>query len=644
MQDEPRPPSREAMEGLVRLYRQGRLADVVAQGAMLTEHHPHDATLHNIIGAAHIGLRQYEQAILCFWRAIGAEPERGDIYSNLGLALRQLGRTTEAIASFDRALMYRPDDAIAYSNRGGALRDAGRGEEALASFRRAAALRPDIAETHYNLANMYAELGQRDTAIAGYEKALAVHPAYDAARAQKLYQLAHICAWDAMAADADLVPHLGLTGQSLSPFTLLAIEDHPERHRQRAEKYVADIFGPARRRAHGRPKTRPERLRIGYFSADFHDHATMHLIAGLLEQHDRSRFEVHAYSYGPERDDPMRHRLLDAVEHFHDVRLLGDREIADRASADGIDIAIDLKGLTQDSRLGIFAHGAAPVQISYLGYPAPLAAPFIDYVIADHVVIPDEQRRHYPEKLIFLPDSYFPTDDRRPLPATPISRAEAGLPEQGLVFGCFNSSQKITPAAFDIWMRLLSNVEGSILWLLDGLPPARAHLAREAARRGIAAERLIFAPPLPQAEHIARLGLADLFLDCFHYNGHTTTADALWAGVPVLTRAGQGFPARVAASLLGAIGLPELITTSDAAYEALALALAASPQRRARLRRKLSRHRRSQPLFQTQTYTRHIERAYDAAHARYRSGGAPEDIDLVVPRPFARKSASKAER
>jgi len=567
------------------------------------------------------------EAIEVYHRAIDYHPALAGLHNNLGNALRDAGRGRDAIASYRRAIDLQPGLAEAHCHLGVMLRRRGEVEQAMAQYRCAVEARPDYAEGWNNLGNLLDELGHRAEAVACYRRALAIRPGYAAARLQKLHVQAQLCDWSDLASEAALIPELGVEGEAVAPFAAMALDDDPQRHLHRAMRYAGQLGGVARHTAFTRPSERPPRLRIGYFSADFHDHATLWLMIRLFELHDRERFDVRLYSYGPASDRPMRRRLLNAVESFIDIRHLDDAAAAELARRDRLDIAIDLKGHTRSSRLGIFAAGVAPVQISWLGFPGTIGASFIDYVLADRVVIPDEERACYSEKLIYLPGAYLPTDDRRNLAETP-DRATTGLPDGSFVFCAFHNSYKIGPAEFDIWMRLLAAVDSSVLWLLHSGDEAARNLRAEAAVRGIAPDRLIFAPPLPQAEHLARHRHADLFLDCFNYNAHTSATDALYMGVPVLTRIGRSFTARVAASLLQAAGLPELITARNADYEVLASRLATDKPRLDALKRKLAANRMSEPLFRPELITRAVERAFDAVHHRYRAGEPPADIDL----------------
>ena len=564
-----------------------------------------------------------EEAIGAYRHAIARQPGYVPAYNNLGRLLYGLGRNEDAIEVLSRAVSLKPDYAEAHNNLGVALGNLGRRDEAAAHFRRALALQPGNAEAHYNLGTLLAHMGQANEAIVCFDRALALRPVYARARAQKLHQLATICDWDGLAAEADAVTELGVVGEGVPPYLLLALDDDPARQLIRARNFAQQYLPPARPAPAPGRNIRPGQLSIGYFSADFHEHATMHLMARLFELHDRGRFRIHAFSYGPETGDPIRARVRHAVDAFHDVRGLGDEEIAALVRREGIDIAVDLKGDTRDTRVALFAHRPAPIQISYLGYPGTMGAAFLDYLLADKTVIPREQRAHYSETLITLPGSYQVNDDTRTIASEVPTRQDLGLPD-GFVFCCFNNSFKLSPQEFDIWMRLLLKVEGSVLWLLKS--GAEQNLRKAAEKRGIDRARLVFAERVGPAEHLARHAQADLFLDSFRYNAHTTASDALWAGLPLVTLPGKSFAARVAASLLNAVGLPELIADTPEQYERLALALATDPARLAALKQKLAAARHSAPLFRSAAFTRQLESAFDQAYARYLKGEPPADI------------------
>jgi predicted O-linked N-acetylglucosamine transferase (SPINDLY family) len=417
----------------------------------------------------------------------------------------------------------------------------------------------------------------------------------------------------------------------VNPFFLLPLCDSPTLQQRAAVRWVSAqcpsdaAVVPIATRHHAAP------IHIGYFSADYHEHATSYLIAQLLELHDRSRFRVSCISFGPPSEGAMRKRLVAGCDDFIDVRGQSDASIALLARSRGIDIAVDLKGFTQDNRIGIFAHRAAPLQVNFLGYPGTMGAPFIDYIIADPVVIPESLQHLYTEKIIRLPHSYQVNDAARAIAAVSVTRSELNLPHTGFVFCCFNNAYKILPAMFDRWMRILSRVDGSVLWLLGDNPGMIHNLQREAAARGIAPERLIFADRIDVPHHLARHRAADLFIDTLPCNAHTTGSDALWAGVPLLTCAGDSFAARVAASLLRAIGLPELIAETPERYEEMAIHYARHPDLLSDIRRRLNQNRLTEPLFDTPRYCRDLEAALAGIYGRQQAGDPPNNLRIHEP-------------
>ncbi len=610
--------------------RSGDFNSAVESFRRAAEADPEHSFAHNNLGSALAAIGRKEEAAEAFRRAIEIDPSYAQPYVNLGDALLGLGERDEAFACFSKALELDPQFGAAYFSLGRAQQASGKLNEALACYLQATDFSPNDGDVYTSLGTVLVLLRLGDAAIQAFEKALAIDPSLAVARAHLMHLLARDCDWDRLEAHIEWVQELGVIGDVVPPFTMLAFEDHPERHRVRSERFAITSFSLIKPLSvPARPVARRDRLRIGYFSADFREHATMFLSARMFELHDRSRFSIHAYSYGREDRGPMRNRTLKAFDEFKDVTALGDHAIASVARADGIDIAVDLKGYTEHQRVGVFAYRPAPIQITYLGYPGTLGAPFIDYLIADHVVVPGEQRRAYSEQLIYLPNSYQVNDDSREVPGTGGSRTEFGLPQEGFVFCCFNSTYKITPAEFDIWMDLLRRVDGSVLWLLASTANVERKLRSEAAKRRVEPDRIIFAQKVQPAAHLARQKFADLFLDTFNCNAHTTASDALWAGLPLLTKSGQGFAARVAASLLQAVGLDELITTNERDYAELALALARDPAKLAAIRAKLEVNRTTMPLFDSEKFTRHIEKAYDMAYDRFLKGEGPADI--IVP-------------
>lgn len=474
------------------------------------------------------------------------------------------------------------------------------------------------------------EQGKLEEAITAYNKALAIKPDFERARVLKLHQQAHICDWGSIAKDIEILPQLGITKEHVSHFAMLSLEDAPERHQTRAEIYAKAKYPAKPLPGQVKPSQKTKRIRLGYFSTDFKEHPVAYLIAKMLEQHDRDQFEVFGYSLHGNQQSDMRQRLSQSFDNFVDVQGMADKDIALQARKDGIDIAIDLNGYTQNHRMGIFANRPAPIQINYLGYPGTTGADFMDYIIADRFLMPEQNQKYFSEKPLYLPYTYMPTDNTRKLSQKPMSRKEEGLPDGAFVFCCFNNNYKISSAEFDIWMRLLSKVEGSVLWLRKSNAVSHLNLKNEAKKRNVHPSRLVFADRAPMDEHLARQKLADLFVDTFAFNAHTTASEALWAGLPVITKAGDGFAARVAGSLLNAIGLPELVTTTTQGYEEVILELATNPTKLANLKDKLAINRLTQPLFNTELYTKYLENGYQKAYQNYFEGKSPKTI--IIPK------------
>ena len=453
--------------------------------------------------------------------------------------------------------------------------------------------------------------------VVGY-RALAIEPDLKYAKGDRLHVNLQLSDWNNLDAEiSEVVACVRVQKPPTAPFEFLAISASPEDQLTCTKQCLADQ--PSHPAVWRGEKYTHDRIRIGYFSADFRNHPVGRLAVGLLEAHDKSHFTTLALSSGPDDGSELRRRTKSAVDDFVDVRNRSDADVAALIRRREIDIVVDLTGFTLAGRFGVLARRAAPIQVNFLGYPATMGADWIDYIIADRTIIPAEHFQFYGERVVWLPDTYQANDDKSGIAERVPTRAECGLAETGFVFCCFNNTFKINPQIFDVWMRLLAATANSVLWLLGTNPIAERNLRREAERRGIAAERLIFAPRLAVADHLARHRRADLFLDTLPYNAHTTASDALWAGLPLVTCQGDTFAGRVAASLLNAIGLPELITASLEEYEALALKLARDPA----MKEKLRRNRDTYPLFDTARFARHIESAYETMWQAHQDGRAP---------------------
>ena len=569
-----------------------------------------------------------EEALAAYGRAIALRKNYADAINNAGIVLQELGRAREAVDLYRQLLEQMPAHADACNNLGTALLAEGRADEARAAFEQALAHKPDFPEAFCNLGNARRELGDLAGAIAAYREVLRLRPDDAGAFSQLIYHRAQACAWDGYEADQEKLVDMARRGIRVPPFYLLSTPASASDQLSCARHWATSISPPRKALFHHQPRAERERIRLGYLSGDLHQHATAQLMAELFECHDRDRFEVFAYSYGPDDDSPMRARLAAAFDRFVDIRARSHRKAADLIHADQVDILVDLKGYTHHARPAISAYRPAPVQVSYLGYPATMGADFIDYIIVDPFVVPSSQQPFFSERLVHLPRSYQANDRRREVADARPSRRDFGLPAEGLVLCSFNNNYKISPAFFDIWMRLLRAVPGSVLWLLEANPLVRGNLRSEAEKRGVDSGRLIFAPLVPPAEHLGRHRHADLFLDTLPCNAHTTASDALWAGLPVVTCCGDTFAGRVASSLLMAIGMPELVTKSLEEYEQAALALARSPQRLIALRQKLQNNRDASALFDLPKLTGNIEAAYARMWQTWLAGQTPAAFSI----------------
>ena len=572
-------------------------------------------------------LKRYEDALASYDKALAINPALAEALYNRGNTLHELKRHEDALATYDKALAIKPAVAEALYNRGNILRELKRYEEALASYDKAIALEPDYAAAHRDRGNALLDLNRPAEALASYDSAMILKPDLAEVEGVRLHTKMLLCDWSNFDKECThLISAVRNGNMNTPPFVFLATPSSSDDQLRCAKLYAAITYLPS-----GRPVWRGERynnnqIRVAYLSADFRSHPLAYLTAGLFEQHDHSRFEIIGVSFGVDDRSEIRKRLVAAFDEFHDVTRRSDEEVAKLLRDLQVDIAIDLMGYTRNSRPGIFAFSPAPIQVNYLGYPSTMGAQFIHYIIADEVVAPFEHQQSYAERLVHLPNCYLANNSRRKIAERTPTRQEMGLPENAFMFCCFNNNWKITPTIFDIWMRLLHQVEGSMLWLFADNECAERNLRQEAQRRGINSSRLVFGQRLSLDEHLVRHRVADLFLDTLPYNAHTTASDALWTGLPVLTCLGETFAGRVAASLLNAIHLPELITPTLEAYEALAIELATNPEKLARVKRRLAYNRLTTPLFDTKRFAQHIEAAYTAMYERYLAGLPPANI------------------
>jgi predicted O-linked N-acetylglucosamine transferase (SPINDLY family) len=607
----------------------GRHAEALASYDRAVALHPGYALAYNNRGIALATLKRYGEAVESYDRALALRPDLLEASYNRGRALSEVGRFDESVQSYDRVLASKPDHVSALVDSGVVLALARRHAAALERFDRALALRPTSIEALANRATALMRLGRPADAVPVLARLLEIAPDLPYVVGDLLYARMLCCDWAGFDELAAAVQRgIKASRPVISPFGYMAIAESESDLRTCAKIYSADHFPPVTINLSGQRRPRA-RIRIGYSSGEFRAQATSILMAEAWELHDRGRFELIAFDNGRDDGSPLRARITAAFDEMIDITRLSDVDAALLVSRKEIDILVNLNGFFGDARQGMFACRPSPVQVNYLGFPGTLGATYMDYLIADEIVIPPSSRSFYTEKVVTLPGCYQPNDRLRPIADQAPSRADLGLPSEAFVFCCFNKHYKITPRMFEIWTRLLAQIEGSVLWLLQGDQTSAENLRREAGARGIASERLVFATQQPLAAHLARHRAADLFLDTSPCNAHTTASDALWAGLPVLTARGTTFAGRVAASLLTAVGLPEMIAPDLEQYEARALALARNRPALDAVRRKLAANRRAAPLFDTPRFVRHLESAYIRMYERHQAGLPPDHIEVL---------------
>ena len=599
----------------------GRHAEAVDHFDLVLRLSPKQPQIHYLRGISLLALKRFQDALDSFNGALAIDGPQADTYVNRGVALQRLERLSEAIESFSRAIALDPTYVLAHTHKAAALEDQGKLNEALACYDTSLRFQA-TSDAWWGRSTVLQLMRRFDEALFALKQAYALEPSRPYLQGEILHLKMQLGDWDNFAQDCELVLKSVDKGLAVTlPGGTLLLPSSPEQQRRAAEIYARDKF-PAQappprpgRAGEGRVEAaRPaakRKIAIGYFSCDLHgNHPVSRLTAGLFEHHDRNEFTVFGFSYGGQHDDEKARRIARAVDRFIDVTSMSDQDAASLSRSLGVDVAVDLTGVMYNTRLSIFAHRAAPVQATYLAYPGTTGCSFIDYVIADELVIPSEDARFFSERPFHLPVSFQVNDSKRAPVGEPRPRAAYGLPEQGFVYCCFNNCPKLTPDVFAIWMRLLRRVEGSVLWLLADTTTFARNLRKRAQESGVEPERLVFAERVDLREYLSRQQCADLALDTFHYNGGTTTSDTLWAGLPVVTRKGTTFAGRMSASLLQAIGLPELITHTAEEYEELAFRLATEKGLLDSLKQRLVRNRSTSSLFNTAVFTRNLETAY----------------------------------
>ena len=580
----------------------------------------------NNLGITLKKLGQLDTAVKYYEQALAIKPDYAEAHNNLGNALSDLSRLDAAIKCYEKAVALKPDYAEAFNNLGNTLRDLGRLDAAVKCYEKAVALKPDYAEAYHNLGSTIKRLKRKDEALASYERAIVLNPNLNFILGDLLCTKMSLCLWDDLEKHLDeLTNKINNNEKVINPFSMLALIDDPEIHRKTATIYANEKYPQSHVLSKIERYPKHKKIRIGYFSADFRNHPVSHLTAELYEIHDRSQFEIYGFSFGPDTKDEMNLRIKAGVDYFHDVRTMSHKDVAMLARSVELDIAVDLGGYAQDARTEIFAMSAAPIQISYIGYPGTMGANYYDYLVADQTIIPEKNQKYYSEKIAYLP-SYQVNDSTQSPPATVFTRKDLGLPETGFVFCCFNNTFKFTPTTFDVWGRILEQVDGSVLLIYADNESTKKNLTKEIVLRGIDSSRLIFGERLTKPEYLARYRVADLFLDTLPYNAGTTASDALRMGLPVLTCMGNSFVSREAASVINAINLPELITTTQEEYESLAIELATNPEKLKIIKDKLVNNLPTAPLYDTPLFTHHLESAYLTMYNRYQQGLDPDHI------------------
>ena len=652
--------SKEQIDAVMTLYSSGKINEAIVAIKTLNEEFHNVPLLFNILGACYQSLKQFDASIQMFETALSLKPDYAEAHFNLGVilrvsgrpnlavesykkaiallpnylgahnnlgnALKQIGSLEEAVISYQNAIAIKPDYAEAHNNIGIVLKDLGRLEEAVKSYGNAISINPEYYDAHFNLGNSLRDLNQRDQALKSYEAAHELRPGEDYIIGNILHTKMHLCKWNGITANlTDLIKSINNGEKVIGPFALMALVDDPIVLRKAAEIYANDKFPISNSLPKIEQYPKHKKIRIGYFSADFREHPVSTLTVELYEKHDRNQFEVFAFSYGPDTKDEMNLRVKAGVDHFYDVRAMSYKDVALLGRSLELDIAIDLGGFTQNARTGIFAISVAPIQLSYIGYLGTMGADYYDYLVADEIIIPKESQQYFSEKIVYLP-SFQANDSKQSQAVTSFNRKDIGLPDKGFVFCCFNNTYKITPIILDSWAQILKKVEDSVLILFASNESAQINLTKEISLRNIDPSRLIFGGSLERSGYLGRFKVVDLFLDTHPYNAGTTSSDALRMGLPVLTHLGNSFASRMGSSILNAVNLPELITSSQKDYEALAIELATNPKKLKAIKDKLAKNFPSASLFDPPLFTKHLESAYKTMYDRHHKGLEPDHI------------------
>ena len=626
---EVKPDYAEAFNNLGMLYKElGQVNNAFESYQNALNVLPEYDEAHNNMGILFMSLGEIDKAIDSYSKAIESNKDFTEAFNNLGIAFMDLGQINEAIELYHKAIAIDSNFALTFNNLGIAYKHLHNHEAAIKCYKRAIEINPEYYDAFSNYGNLLTELDNYADALKNYERAYELNNSLDYILGNIVHTKMHLCVWDDYVNHSiDLQAQIKEGIKSIEAFSFMALIDNPELQGRVSEIYSTNRFPKSNTLPDITQHPKHNKIRLGYFSADFREHPVSTLTAGLYESHNREQFEIHAFSFGPDTQDEMNLRIKSGVDHFHDVQTMSHKDIALLARSLEIDIAIDLGGFTASGKTDIFAMSAAPIQLSYIGFLGTMGAPYYDYLIADPITIPKESQCHYTEKIAYLP-IYQVNDSKERPPEVFFTREDIGLPETGFVFCCFNNTYKITPDTFDSWMRILKSVESSVLLIYVDLESARENLMNEASLRGIDPSRLIFAKRFEREQYLARYRVVDLFLDTLPYNAATTASDALRMGLPVLTCQGESFASRMAASVISAVNLPELITDTREEYESFAIELATNPEKFSELKDKLNNNLSKAPLYNTTKFTENLESLYSIMYQRYHDGLEPDHIYL----------------
>ena len=593
----------------------------------ILEIHPDNLNATNLLAILNFHNKDFVQSIKFFKKAIKINPNISETYNNLGNVYYEFKQFNIAIENYNEALKIKPNFALSYYNRAKALQEINKKQQAISDYDKAISLNNNFSAAYKNLGNLYMELKILDKSIYNHERALKINPNMSYLNGTIIQSKCGLSEWANFKEDKLFLENNILSGKkTTSPFPTILIYDSPSLQKKAIEIFVKSEFeNPKKIKLE---KIKNEKIKIGYYSSDFHNHATMYLMANLFELHDKNKFEIYAYSFGPDDGSKIRKRVMKTFDKFFDVKLKTTKEIVQHSRELNLDIAVDLKGFTNNNRFDLFIERCAPIQISYLGFPGTTSSDCIDYLIADKIVIPEENKNYYSENIIYLPNSYQVNDSNPDLSKKIFSKKDFNLPENKFIFCCFNHNFKILPDMFEIWMKILKKVKNSVIWLLIDNETAQNNLKKILVSNDIDPNRMIFAGRLPHSEHIIRLGLADLFLDTFPCNAHTTASDALRSSLPIITIKGNSFASRVASSLLSSVGLEELITKSGKEYEELAVKIAENKNFYKEIKDKLKKNIIDMPLFNSKLFTKKLETAYIEVYKNYNENIKPETIQI----------------